>query len=1187
MAKTATLSAKIRLIDEMSAKLDKIAQSGRDALSQWEQAGNAINTAFDGATVSTAQVAQSVDTSTDSAEKLSDALDKVNTSADPATDGVEKFGDENEEAAKKSEKFKDKTEETKDSLEELEQILVGAGIVQGIRAIGSAFVATIEDAIEFESAITGVYKTVDGTSEQLAEITQGVKDLSLEIPATTTEIAAVAEAAGQLGIQTDSILEFSKVMIDLGESTNLTSEEAATSLAKFANITQMSADEYERLGSTIVDLGNNLATTEADIVAMATRMASAGTLAGMTEAEILALSGALSSVGMEAEAGGSAMSRLISSMQLAVETGNEQLVQFAEVAGMTADEFSQAFGENAVDALYEFIAGLNDTERNGASATALLDEMGITEIRLSNAIKSLANNNEGLNEALAIANNAWDENTALATEADKRYATLESKLAMTKNAAANLSTEIGEVFTPTVAGAVDVGGDILNGLTEFVKNNPASVKAIASTVAGVVTFAGTLTGAIAVMKVAKTAMNALTAAAATNPWLVLTAAVAGLFVMVGTVNSELNNTGSELDSLTATSRKQANELAELERRYEETAELYGENSYEAWVLREQIDEMSAAYENSKQTVEEYNAELQNLIDTYHQSTEEYESATAKIDAEYESSTSLIAKLEELGSTSTLAARNQALIVPIIDELNSRYEGLGLTFDKLTGKFNMTAEDMQAIAKAEAEAAQAAADWERYVNLVGQHDAMKDGLEAAKTELSSLTDEFNAADEAFEDYTNSWAYWGEALSGAISGDITGSTMYNQLLIKASAAGQAMKDQQANVDGLQAEYDDLVSSMKALEEQYGWVTSASEESGEVFISYNDAVSYSLSAVQTEIENLCTSYDEAYVAARESIDGQIGLFQEMVVETETSVEEMMGAWESQILYLTSYSDNLKKAMDFGLDEGLVEQLSDGSEESMAYLDTIISKIEELGGTTDEAKEFIDQFNGKFQEVDAAKDEFSNTVADMQTNFSTEMEEMEKQLQQSIDNMNMETEAAKAAKDTMSGYISEITKGGDSAVTAAENAAARVRAALAGSSTSNESTTEYAYTSHGYADGTKSAAAGIALVGENGPELIDFNGGETVYTADETSRILAKASEKEFHTTANVESLGVERTSGKGGESKTIRLEINGSGALEVDSSMSEETVVSILYNHLKPVLTSIVKQEIYEEGDLAYDY
>ena len=380
------------------------------------------------------------------------------------------------------------------------------GVVAALNKIKDGFVSAASAAIEFESAVTGVYKTVDGTEEQLAEISSDIKEMSLVIPSSTTEIAGVAESAGQLGIATENITDFTEVMINLGESTNLSSEQAASSLAKFSNITNMSADNYENLGSAIVALGNNFATTEADIVEMSTRMASAGTLAGMSESDILGLSAAMSSVGIEAEAGGSAMSKLMTDIQVAVETGNSSLEDFASVAGVSCEQFSDMFEHRAVDALYSFIDGLNDVERNGETATVILENMGISEVRLSNAVKSLANNSSGLAGAVSLAGEAWEENTALANEANTRYGTLESRLTMTQNAANNLKIAIGDTLTPTIGAFADMGTSALTWMTDFAEKHPVVVEGITGiTVAGA-GFIGTVTVAAAAVK----ALNVVT-----------------------------------------------------------------------------------------------------------------------------------------------------------------------------------------------------------------------------------------------------------------------------------------------------------------------------------------------------------------------------------------------------------------------------------------------------------------------------------------------------------------------------------------------------------------------------------------------------------------------------------------------------------------------------------------------------
>ncbi len=355
-------------------------------------------------------------------------------------------------------------------------------------ATGTALIASAKSAIDFEDAFTGVEKTVDGTAEQMAELKQGIRDMSKEIPSSTTEIAGVAEAAGQLGIATEDILSFTRVMIDLGNSTNLTAEEAASSLAKFANITNMSAKDYNKLGSTIVALGNNFATTEADIVAMATRLAATGELAGLSQSQILAMATAMSSVGIEAEAGGSAMSKLLKQIQVAVETGSKDLKDFAKIAGMRTKDFRKAFEEDAVGALSSFIAGLNDTERNGKSAISILEDMGLTEVRLSNTILSLANASGVMNDAVKLGSEAWEDNTALTNEANKRYATLKSKIQMAWNKIKDFAVTIGDKLTPTLSKAIDKIED----LTEWVENLTDEQIDWIVKIAGVVTAMGVL-----------------------------------------------------------------------------------------------------------------------------------------------------------------------------------------------------------------------------------------------------------------------------------------------------------------------------------------------------------------------------------------------------------------------------------------------------------------------------------------------------------------------------------------------------------------------------------------------------------------------------------------------------------------------------------------------------------------------
>lgn len=305
--------------------------------------------------------------------------------------------------------------------------------------------------MDFETGVTGVAKTVDMTAEEFDAMKQSIREMAIELPGTTEDIAGLAEIAGQLGIKKENILDFVEVMTRLGVSSNLAGEEGASMLAKYANITGMDQSEFENLASTIVGLGNKTATTEKDIMEMSMRLGAAGRQAGMTDPEILAMAASLSSVGLEAQAGGSAMSKAISRIQLEVETGGDALADFAAVAGMSVEDFSKAFEEDALGAVMAFVSGLSDVERNGASAIQLIDELGLSDIRLKDSLLRLTGAQDMVNESIQIANEAWAENTSLRKESDMFMNTSAQNLEKERDRLKDVAITLGEQLIPHLA----------------------------------------------------------------------------------------------------------------------------------------------------------------------------------------------------------------------------------------------------------------------------------------------------------------------------------------------------------------------------------------------------------------------------------------------------------------------------------------------------------------------------------------------------------------------------------------------------------------------------------------------------------------------------------------------------------------------------------------------------------------
>ena len=339
----------------------------------------------------------------------------------------------------------------------LQRVSRGALIASGAIAAGLGLSA--KAAVDWETAWAGVTKTVDGSEAQMSALAEGLRGMSKELPATHAEIAGVAEAAGQLGVKVGNIEEFTRVMIDLGETTNLTADEAATALARISNIMGTAGTDIDRMGSTIVELGNNSATTEAEIVTLATRLAAAGKIAGLSEADVFAFASTLSSVGVEAEAGGTALSKVFTSVRDAVLDGSDDLQVFADVAGVTIDEFSRMFEEDAAGAIALFIDGLGRMNETGQSTTQVFEDLELQDQRLMRALLSTASAGDLLTEQLQMGNAAWEENTALQTEAEKRYATTAAQAEMLRNQIVDLGIDTGSVLLPALNAVVGRAGD--------------------------------------------------------------------------------------------------------------------------------------------------------------------------------------------------------------------------------------------------------------------------------------------------------------------------------------------------------------------------------------------------------------------------------------------------------------------------------------------------------------------------------------------------------------------------------------------------------------------------------------------------------------------------------------------------------------------------------------------------------
>lgn len=556
-----------------------------------------------------------------------------------------------------------------------------AETIKPLSALSAAvIVGATKTAIDFEDAWTGVTKTVNATPQQFEKINAGLKDLAQNTSSTYQDIAHYAELAGQMGIPTDSIVGFTKTITELGDTTNLVGEEAAQSIAKLSNVMVSQSKKtntyYSRLGSTIVDLGNKFSTTEADIMDMATRLGVAGKMVGLNSNQVLGLSTALSSLGVEAAAGGSSVSKMLKTIDLSVSTGDKKLQKFAEVSGMTSQQFQKAWGEDAAGTFLKFVEGIGKS----ADVTKTLDELGIKEVRQAQSMGALAQSSDVLARALNVSQNAWQANSAMATEAEKRYGTLKSQMSQTWEAVKQAADELGQAFTPTLTSILKVVKKTANAFSNLDDGTQETIaKLLLLTAASYPTAKG-------LGKIFSGAQKLTNGFGKVSSWVGKTASelndlsgpvdktnglLTKLFKKTGVTTEALKSSSIALGGVGIAVGLAAAEIAVLVPMFEKANKKALENAVKN-------DAVAQSYLKVVDSVSSFNKK----IDEYKEKTE---TILATNEQNISQSNSLMRTIEQLNGVENKNTIQKQMLQEAVNQLNEIYPDLGLTIDSNTGK----------------------------------------------------------------------------------------------------------------------------------------------------------------------------------------------------------------------------------------------------------------------------------------------------------------------------------------------------------------------------------------------------------------------------------------------------------------------------------------------------------------------
>ena len=1157
---------------ETKQALAKASTEAAEAMRELEKAQQEADEALEAYNQTMASGTSDLNQLEAAAERAGHAAENLAEANGRASEATEELSNASEQAAEEAEGAGNKGT---DAIGAVAGALAAAGITAKVMEIAGAVYELAGSFSEAEKTIVGA---TGATGRELDELMSN----SLDVYASSSAENLNEVAAGMMNVKTatgltgDALEEATDAALVLNNVLGYeVSESSRTAGALMKNFGVSAQEAYN-----LIAIGaQNGADKNGDLLDVLNEYSAQYSALGLSAEEFV------SSLVDGAEAGVFSVDKVgdaVKEFNIRAKDGSDTTAEAFELLGMNADVMSEKFaagGDTARTAFFEVVNALESMDDPMAKNAAAVGLFGTQYEDLEATVLPVLSGIEG---------GTLDMYDAVGTLAEGAQSMGDEWQA----AGNSIKAAFGAAITPAVSAGSSALAGFVQGVGEFLQEHPAVTKAITAIGVGLgVVVAGfALYAAGTAVATAATALFGTTLSAAIWPITAIAAAIAAVTAAALFLVDAFQEDLGEVEGLTATTREQYYELQDLNAEYEEACEKYGETSEEALRLKYQVDDLTASYEANKQTVEEFTAEVDALVQSHDELISSYEEGMATIDQNEVGTLSLIQKLEDLASTTNRTAAQEEQMKAVIDQLNTDLPELALSYDDVASSTEKSIEAMKQAAEAQAEQERQAEQKQAYVDLLKEQANLEE--EIAKAEENVRLE---------QERMDNMSGWDHFWTGGEWDDL--------------------EAYQAALDELNAAYAENQAALQGIEDDWAGVAEAAEEAAESPSSYEEAVSIAYDNVRAKVEELCAAYDEAYQAALESFEGQFGLFDEAEADMDATVANAQAALDSQLAYWESYSANVEtlkntSAEDLGVTqenyEALMAYAQSGSEEAAGLA---ASMAEAINSGNTEAVAALAETVGQVQ---AAKETAAAAVADWQTDFTAQMNAIEQEMQDTINGMDLSEEASAAASSTISSYAEQIRAGKSGAVTAAREVASAVTSALSAANATIHVNVTSSGSVAGHAKGTTNAesvflageqgpelvarpAAAYAngttdstdyfIAGENGPELIVGEQGSTVFPTQETDRLIAALNEKRQPLQVFTSGGGSETSSGRETaqeQVKRILLEIAGSGAIEVSGNGADrETVLQIMWENLKPILMSIIQSEIYEEGDMSYEY
>ena len=1100
-----------------------------------------------------------------SANKTASAEQKVADSLNRSEQEAKEYGDAMIKAADDSEKLGDKGG---NAISELESIIAGAGIIMGLKKIGEAFLDCSNSAAQFEASIAKVSTIADTSQVSLSTIESDIMALSRSTGQGAGDLTEATYQAISASVDTAYAVKFVDEANKLAVGGFTQQATAADVLTTAINAYGLAVSEATQVSDMLITT-QNLGKTTVDELAQ--NMGRVIPLAAAYNVEMDNLSTGYAILTKNGIATAESTTYLKSMLNELGDTGSA-------VAGVLQEQTGQSFAQLTESgySLGDVLTVIGDSVNGDTTAFNNLwgsQEAGIGALALFNAGAAEFNSTLGkMQDSAGATEKAYMTMTNTTEHAQKRM----------QNAFGNLGITIGSQLNPVISDLYNGVADVVDGFSEFTDEHPGVTAAITgvSVTLGIGTVA--LTGYSVASKVASAATKTFTAVLQANPLVkgaMIAVGIAGVVAGVASFTNVIKSNTDAVEDYNGTLEQCSTEIDNTRTAYENVCNMYGAESQAAQGLASELETLNAQYQKGGGFAADYAQRLEESKEALTSFTTEYNSKMDSIDKDWQNGMVAVAQLEALSKQSELTNADLDMMSQYADYLNNTFNcNIEVDYDtgKLTG-FDPTNINSQMIKIAMDNRKQAASESVTSADFTnGYLDGLKE-LKDFETEYKIVKDEITKSmndpgHANMTSYTMSEAneYFGKKIAEAqkvVDGYKNTAFEAFSIMDNPDGAEEFLK----TIEDTANAYNDLGKSAKDAQKA---------------LTPEEAISEVWAAKEEEINQLAQAYDEAYTAIRTDLDGLFGLFEEASINLENtlSLDGAIDNLESQIDYFNQYEEALSRLSDMGVDNSIIEQLD--PEQAVAF-------AQQLGEMdTSQAAAKIEELNGSFDKLSEAKDKVAEKMADVETEFSEKLDDIKKRLGDAVDDMELGKEAADSAKLTMDGYISQLKSSGDTAVQQAQSIASRITAALSvdvSSAVSNAAAAVRGFTANvnAYASGTLSAEPGIALVGEEGPELVRFKGGETVYTADETEQIINGYADNHFSIPPSESPVKKFENKTESVSRREVDLNINGKGSINVKSNMDKEQVAEILIENLKPALMSIISTELFEEGEDSYDF